>query len=732
MSRNHLIIAGCLLGAVCFLTVAGAMMPRINDLRLEGQLVVSDELAKNLPPELVFTQVALGSFRGLAVDLLWSRTGELKDQGKFYEAMQLAEWITKLQPRFPMVWAFQAWNMAYNIAVATTSANERWTWVNAGVKLLRDQGIPANPNHVLLYKELAWLYLHKIGQYSDELHWEYKRRLAAQWQQILGAPPEGGPEAIVAAFLPIAEAYDAYVNETELGRKLRAELDRLILAGRPYSKRLDELRIYMLEPFSVRLTTLMSHLPAEESQGLAALRKLVDAQLAQRKRTPMERLTAAHPEAIPAIDQLKSWGFSLDGELLGKIAALESRRSRDITLLGLKAGEIAAESDRKLNDWLADSKSEAVRNLLLAFTRAKVIRDQQRMDPLWMAELMEGKWITPKGGTPAPLPLDWRHPGSHALYWSSMGVRRSKGISKIDEIEVLNTDRHMLHALQQLAYNGKILFDPVSRYFRVLPNPDYIQPYETAMFGSKDRLSTRQRQETAAPATFDDAHENFLVWAVQLAYFYGSETQADALYQRLRDLYLRRGESRSVRYVRPLRDFVVGEMILNDSVTNPDDIKAFVTGLIHQAIETGLATGQGEIANRYLSVARVYHATNQVKQDPAARFAPEGRTLLPPFEQMLGDVFVRYLTQPADDLQAVLRKARAWAAAPNALKLRVYDLAGATLNRQAAALRFNGSAAFPPPQGLAEFRQEQGKSPATGTAPDQPGAGQLKSRDVVK
>ena len=188
MSKNRLIMAMCLLGAAVLITAAGAMMPRINAMRIEGQLVANDQLMRNLPPELVFTQVALGSFRGLAVDLLWSRTGELKDQGKYYEAMQLAEWITKLQPRFPQVWAFQAWNMAYNISTAMTTASERWMWVNAGLKLLRDQGIAANPNNLLLYKELAWIYLHKIGQYSDDTHWAYKRQLAAQWQQILGAP----------------------------------------------------------------------------------------------------------------------------------------------------------------------------------------------------------------------------------------------------------------------------------------------------------------------------------------------------------------------------------------------------------------------------------------------------------------------------------------------------------------------------------------------------------------
>ena len=537
---------------------------------------------------------------------------------------------------------------------------------------------------------------------------------------------------MVAAFSPIADAYDAYVNEVELGRKLRAELDRRILSGRPYSRHLDELRVLTIEPLSVRLAAMVAHLPEDQARELATLRQLIEEQLEQRKRDPVERLTAAHPQIAGQIQSLKSWGFSLDAALLRKAAVLETRRSADVKLLGLKAMDLTDESDRKLDEWLADPKLDATRKLLLAFTRARVIHDQERMDPIWMAELMEGKWITPKGQTASPMPLDWRHPGAHSLYWSSMGVRRSKGVSKVDEIEVLNTDRHTLHSLQLLAYNGKILFAPGSGYYRQLPNPEFIVPYETGMFGSKDRLSTRQRQETTAPGTFDDAHENFLIWAVQMAYFYGSQQQASALYQRLRELYIQRGESRSIRYIRPLEDFVVGQMIDNDSITNPDDIKAFVTGLIYQAIEMGLTSGQPEIASRYLMIARTYHAANQAKQDPAVRIAPEGRTLLPPFEQLVADVFVRYLTQPIESGQGVLLKARAWAAAPNALRLQVYEMTAATLNKQAASAGLNGSAAFPPPQGLEQYRAEQdkdGKKPAGGIVPTVP---ELRSKDVVK
>ena len=99
----------------------------------------------NAPPVLAFTTVALGGFRGLIANALWIRTTELQEDGKYFEAVQLADWITKLQPHFSQVWANQAWNMAYNISVKFPNPEDRWLWVQRGIELLRDQGLQYNP-----------------------------------------------------------------------------------------------------------------------------------------------------------------------------------------------------------------------------------------------------------------------------------------------------------------------------------------------------------------------------------------------------------------------------------------------------------------------------------------------------------------------------------------------------------------------------------------------------------
>jgi len=81
-------------------------LDNINAQRSEMKLVVNEPL-ENAPPSLAFATVALGAFRGLIVDVLWIRADQLKEEGKFFDAKQLAEWITLLQPRFAAVWDFQ-------------------------------------------------------------------------------------------------------------------------------------------------------------------------------------------------------------------------------------------------------------------------------------------------------------------------------------------------------------------------------------------------------------------------------------------------------------------------------------------------------------------------------------------------------------------------------------------------------------------------------------------------
>ena len=200
-----------------FLVGAGAILPRLNDVRDELELTIKPIADEDVPPHIVLATTALGTFRGLAVDVLWHRMNELKQEGKYYEINKLADWITTLQPRFPQVWAFNAWNMSYNISVVTHTPEERWDWVNRGVNLLRGKGIPLNPNTPLLYKELSWIYFHKIAGFTDDQHWHYKSQIARENQEIFGyLSRHGTKEQVLERFKIIVDAPDTIEGVIDL------------------------------------------------------------------------------------------------------------------------------------------------------------------------------------------------------------------------------------------------------------------------------------------------------------------------------------------------------------------------------------------------------------------------------------------------------------------------------------------------------------------------------------
>lgn len=186
MERDRLIqVVATLLGVV-MLVGAGFAVSQVRQQREELGLVVSMEGTEGMPPHVALATAALGSFRGLLVDVLWTRAEQLQDEGEYYEARTLARWITTLQPRFAKVWSFQAWNMAYNISTTSDDPGERWNWIGQGVALLRDRGIPLNPKSPSLYRELGFIFHDKIGGTNDASHWFYKAQLARDMQECLG------------------------------------------------------------------------------------------------------------------------------------------------------------------------------------------------------------------------------------------------------------------------------------------------------------------------------------------------------------------------------------------------------------------------------------------------------------------------------------------------------------------------------------------------------------------
>lgn len=171
-----LLSAGCLLLAVRIT----AHPPQDG---AAGNAVV---LGADAPPGVRFVTIALGGFRGLLADVLWVRAADLQEQGSFFEVAQLADWITRLEPRYPEVWSYHAWNMAYNITAVVPDPRDRWHWVQNGIRLLRDQGIPSNPSAAKLHWELGWLFYDKVGGRWDEATLFYRVNWAQEMSSKVG------------------------------------------------------------------------------------------------------------------------------------------------------------------------------------------------------------------------------------------------------------------------------------------------------------------------------------------------------------------------------------------------------------------------------------------------------------------------------------------------------------------------------------------------------------------
>src|SRR6476661_1304565 len=175
--NSRLYKAGLLATAAVLLIGVSRFQNSLNRQRAEPELGLTRGvgLGSNAPPVLAFTTVALGGFRGLIANALWIRANDLQQDGKYFEMVQLADWITKLQPDIVTVWVHQAWNMAYNITVKFPDHQDRWIWVKRAIELLRDQAIKYNPKEPLLYRELGWIFQHKMGHYMDDATETYKK-----------------------------------------------------------------------------------------------------------------------------------------------------------------------------------------------------------------------------------------------------------------------------------------------------------------------------------------------------------------------------------------------------------------------------------------------------------------------------------------------------------------------------------------------------------------------------
>ncbi|MHC4759693.1 MAG: hypothetical protein ACYTE8_13695, partial [Planctomycetota bacterium] len=251
-------------------------------------------------------------------------------------------------------------------AIPASQPSERWRWVKNGYELLRDKGIPQNPKSISLYRQLAMIFQHKIGDVMDDAHKYYKLQLAHAMEPLLG------------------NADNEYFNA-------------LISAPK-------DLETIMLNP---QVTQFVQSLKTADS-SFSDDNHLVDTYLTLRQNPALFK-----PAAFEVIDTY--------------------RDTQPLTSFDF-------------------------------FAKANHLRNRWKLDPVLMHRInqMYGpiEWDDPN----THLPMDWRHPDAHAIYWALKGLQiaHREGFTA-DEA---NTDRIVLHSLQNLFRRGKIfIFDIAPNVF---------------------------------------------------------------------------------------------------------------------------------------------------------------------------------------------------------------------------------------------------------------------------
>ncbi len=481
-TRDYVIVFAGLAAAAGLLYAAGTQLDSINAQRQTLKLVINPP-TENMPPSLAFATVAMGAFRGLVVDILWMRADKLKEEGQFFDARQLAEWITKLQPRFAAVWEFHAWNMAYNISVAipATQPEQRWRWVKNGYELLRDEGIPLNPKSIQLYQELARIFQHKMGGLADDAQEYYKLQFAEEIGPLLDSPDNG------------------------LGREDDRYFQALIRAPAEWTRIANDPNVAGL---------LQALRAADET--LASDESFVRTYLALRQEDSARSAAAGAP--APEGENQTPSKF--------KPAVFQT-----------------------LDAWRG---TEALKRFDI-FAKAYQLRHVWKLEPALMRSVSQMYGPVDFQDPKKHFPFDWRHPDSHAIYWAVKGleIARQQTDREIGAAEV-NTDRMVLHSLQNLFRYGKITIlqgwepqeskaaDGSLKTQRVARKDIFLAP-DPRIFASYEKayreVYRKYVKDRGRDESFANGHRNMLKNAVLVFFQAGLKSEATKIYNILRKEY---------------------------------------------------------------------------------------------------------------------------------------------------------------------------------------------------
>ncbi len=647
MNRDRVIQISALAAVLFGLTASAMLTPRISAEAGRSQLAYTVSAEEGDPPEVALG-VAMGAFKGLFVNILWMRAQALKEEGKFYDANEVARTITKLTPRFPRVWSFHAWNLAYNISVATKTPQERWDWVQSGIRLLRNEGIPKNPAAMALYKELSWIYVHKIQGFTDDANHYYKQQVAREWSIVLGPPP---PD-------PLAE--DADVQEL-FREQIEAGLQRDLAIAVAKRHASTTRRLRMLNEIS----------SAADSR----------AALFARDEHARELVTRIENEA----------GLELGFDLLRYVELLRAQLFAQMNIgSDLQVSLPNDQRNQAIEALLGDETYTQAWRQVLAHTRKRLLVDDYHME---IPRMM--RYTRTYG------PIDWRHPAAHALYWAVTGVEKGAVRENIETFDITNTDRMVLHAVQELFRWGDIQYDLLTDSYLAMYNLEYVDVYGEVIAVLEERATFFEQRENRAHRLYGSGYENHLRDVVRLYFRMGETALAQHYYETLRNwpgLNVNDDATLLYDFSLPLSEFV--KLDLKERMGSPQVVEQEMNAALHDAFVRGILRGRPDVFTAQVAYASQVHKVYMEKQNiatPEGGSSRMGEFFELRFVDVLGNALARILI--SGNLGGV-QAAELWRRCPLGVQQAGYD----PLMERGAGVIPDINRFFPEPPGMERYR----------------------------
>lgn len=620
-----IIVIVALVLAAALIVAAASLVSPINDVRKVAQITLNSESVAGLPADVVLLTMT-GTLRALALDSAFQRLEELKQQNRFYELMQLSDWLCKLAPRYPSVWVYSAWNMAYNISVCQYSPEARWLWVENGIQSLRNRGIDYNPKSITLYKELAWIFYHKIGDKLDDQHRAYKTELAVDMQIIFGDPPYDKPaRQVIEEFRTIVNAPRNWREPEDL---IRIKPEWLPLYDALHSVDLDLdkslLRFLAIESEKAKVPDIRVESPTEAAAESEVLRARQLAVI----RDP------AYAAMLPEV-----------------VAAVRSHVIRNELNMDL--------------DWMLTLME----------------------NPPWVTPQVRAYWQERYGLDTDLCPIDWRTPWAHTLYWGTRGDMVTRDAINVHDADLMNAVRFIFFALESMARSGIYVIEPNfekpnQSFYQELPDDRFIKHMHQAYlyYGKIQFGDSPEFVEGTSGPNYFGGHRNFLIDSIQQLYLAGGERnleEAKDYFFYLRE-YDREPTDNSIKtkYQETFEKFVFTGLV--EDLDTQVRAQLFIANLLLRSLkDAGDGNTEASIAH-FREARKWWHFYMRDKMDTERN----SRRRLQPLGVIRRDVAMRYMILPDFSPR---QKWLVWSALDQRTRQAIYDEVREAVAAQCAA-----------------------------------------------